>query len=60
MNVAKLASSTDTQYVVNLQFLMEKVNKQTLKASIPIIRVSQTCLTLTNFIEKSINMYNIK
>jgi len=31
-----------------------------LKASIPRIRASQTCLTLTNFIEKSINMYNIK
>jgi len=26
----------------------------------PKIRVSQTFLTLTNFIEKSINMYNIK
>jgi len=31
-----------------------------LKASIPRIRASQTYLTLTNFIEKSINMYNIK
>jgi len=31
-----------------------------LKASISRICVSQTCLTLINFIEKSINMYNIK
>ena len=31
-----------------------------LKASIPRIRASQTLLSLTNFIEKSINIYNIK
>ena len=30
------------------------------KASTPRIRASQTFLTLTNFIEKSINIYNIK
>jgi hypothetical protein len=29
------------------------------KASTPRIRASQTFLTLTNFIEKSINIYNI-
>jgi hypothetical protein len=31
-----------------------------LKESIPRIRVSQTFLILTNFIEKSINIYDIK
>jgi hypothetical protein len=31
-----------------------------LKESIPKIRVSQIFLTLTNFIEKNINIYDIK